>query len=66
MFVVLRNLFQVNIKLREFHYKPLQFEEELDNLFFGNSVIDENAYASTSDEPIPSEGPTHDDVDHKT
>lgn len=60
MFVLLRNPFQIKSKLGDFHYKPLQFEKEFDNLFIGNNVIDENTCAPTGDEPIITEGPTHD------
>lgn len=51
-------LIKANPKLREFRYKPLQFEAELDNLFTGNSATGENAWAPTTDAPMPSEGPT--------
>lgn len=35
----------------------LQFEEELDDLFIGNSATGESSWVPTGDELIPSEGP---------
>lgn len=32
---------QANPKLRKFRYKPLQFKEELDNLFIDNSAMEQ-------------------------
>lgn len=52
-------------KLREFRYKPLQFKEELDNLFISNSATGEKIWGPTRDEPIPiDEGPITTDGDH--
>lgn len=52
--------------IKEFQYKPLQFKEELDNLFIDNSATKENAWAPTGDNPIPYEGPMPDDLDQDT
>lgn len=38
----------------------------MDNLFIGKSATEENAWASTRDKTIPSEGPTLDDLDQDT
>lgn len=57
MFVLLCTL-SVKQESWEFRYKLLQFEEDFDNLFIDNSIADENAWASTGDEPIASEGTT--------
>lgn len=38
----------------------------MDNLFIGKSATGENAWASTRDKTIPSEGPTLDDLDQDT
>lgn len=51
------DMIKANAKLKEFRYYSLQFEEELDNLFIGKSANGENAWASTRDKTIPSEGP---------
>lgn len=48
-------LIKANPKLREFGYKPLQFEEELDTLFISNSATGENASVPTRGEPLPRE-----------
>lgn len=58
--------FQANTKLRELQYKPLQFEEGLDNLFVGDSATGEDARTPTGDEPMPSKGPTTDEDAHDT
>lgn len=55
-----------NQKLREFGYRPLQFEEELDNLFIRNNTTGKSAWAPTSDDPKPNEGPTPDEDYHDT
>lgn len=49
--------------MKEFRYKPLHLEEELDNLFIGNGATRENAWGSTGRDPIPSEGPKPDNLD---
>lgn len=54
-------LIKANSKLREFRYKPLQFKAELDNLFIGNSATGDNAWAPTTNAPIPNEGPIPDE-----
>lgn len=46
-----------------FRYKPLRFEEELGNLFVGNSASGENAWVLTGDASISSEEPVQDYVD---
>lgn len=46
--------------MREFR----KFEEKLNILFIDNSITDKNTGAPTSDELMPSEGPTHDNVNH--
>lgn len=51
------------IKLLDFRYGPLKFEEELDMQFIGNRATEESLWVLTSDEPITSEGLTSDDVD---
>lgn len=48
----------------EFRYKQLQFEEELDLLF--DSTTRDYAWGPRADEPMPSERPTHIEVDHDT
>lgn len=55
---------QANPKLREFRYRPLQFEEELDTLFNGNSATRENSWVPTGGESLPSEGVSQDYFDH--
>lgn len=55
---------EANPKLREFQYKPFQFEEELGNLIVGNSATVENAWVPTNDESLPSEGPSQEYFDH--
>lgn len=54
---LIRVTFQANSKLREFFYKSLRFEEELDNLFIGNSAIVENAWVPSEDETVLSDAP---------
>lgn len=51
------------IKLKEFQYKPLQFEEEFNNLFIRNSTIGENTWVPKGDDPRPNEVPMADDLD---
>lgn len=48
-------------KLKRVWYRSLQFEDELDILFIGNSVDDENVGIRTSDEPILSKCPIGED-----
>lgn len=47
-------IIKVNLKLRELRYRLFQFEEELNSLFIRNSATDENTWAPTGDEPMPS------------
>lgn len=56
-------MIKANPKLKEFRHETLQFEEELDSLFLGNSATRENAWTPTGDDPIPSEVPTAEDLD---
>lgn len=48
-------MIKANPKLREFRYKSLQFEEELNTLFIGNTVTGDNAWVPTADESILSD-----------
>lgn len=49
--------------MKEFRSKRLQFEEELDSLFIGNSATGENAWVPMGDDPKQSEVPMPDELD---